>query len=1217
MLLRIADNISNKLRRLFSAITSEQGSRIIPEQGNRNTSEQGSKNISEQGSKNTSKQENSGNSSELNSGNAFGESNIPGSNTMDQDVDGINIVYDNNIHVYYNNNRHLSNKNQNREEPPVQDWRMRERLKTVSGALVLCLNIGVDPPDVVKPSPCAKLECWVDPFSVPPPKALDAIGKNLQAQYEQLSARTRYKQYLDPSVDEMKKFCTNLRKGAREERVLFHYNGHGVPKPTASGEIWCFNKHFTQYIPVSLGDLQSWLGSPCIYVYDCSAAGNILESFKRFVEQRYLDPSRPDSSAPSNTPLNIQLAACGPNETLPTHPHLPADLFTSCLTSPIEIALRWFVLQNPLPSYLTVDMVMKLPGRLQDRRTPLGELNWIFTAITDTIAWNVLPRDLFKQLFRQDLMVAALFRNFLLAERIMRRYQCNPMSHPQLPPTHDHPMWDSWDLAVDMCLAQLPSLLNAESGGPEVEYKHSSFFDEQLTAFQVWLSKGSVSQKPPEQLPIVLQVLLSQVHRSRALGLLSKYLDLGPRAVSLALSIGIFPYVLKLLQSPAQDLKPPLVFIWARILAVDRSCQQDLLKDSGYVYFVNIIAPNSILNIPNETEHRAMCAFILAILCTNYNLGQIACKKVQVLQACLARLNNVDPLLRQWSCLCIGQYWKNHADAKSEGIEHQAHIKLFGLLNDPVPEVRAASLYALGTFIGDLERTEQIVNIEHNIAIYTLDSNNDASPIVRRELVIALSNIVSAYLDNFIKVAHEELLDIYKRILRQRPRESRPSTVYTCVWKALQNMCTDPDAEVSQPAMTVVDAINDQLLESSHSETVAITLRQVLQDQNSPEIEASRTLINRSTSLEEVLPLKSKFFDWSSESEQLGSIDDNERTWRRKRNSNIIKSTLPLKEVAGSSRWNKQVGLLNNETEPTKLLFHPFEPHLIVANDKDLISVWNWKDHFRTHTFSNGNPTGSKITTLNFINEGEASMLLAGSSDGIVRIYRNYSSPTTSELMTSWRALPEILPNNPRCGLVAEWQQSRGTLLVGGDVRSIRIWDATREFTMRCSITHITSDSGDIIVAGFADGAIRMYDRRIQPRDSMIATSKEHRNIITNVVWQKGASRELVSGSKSGEIKIWDIRQNRSKYTITNEATVSEMNAMDLHHGADIVAGVYSNQLIKVWNTASGVNLSSTRYNAGFLGWGAQVNSVALANHHMVMAVGATDNYLSIYGISH
>lgn len=82
-----------------------------------------------------------------------------------------------------------------------------------------------------------------------------------------------------------------------------------------------------------------------------------------------------------------------------------------------------------------------------------------------------------------------------------------------------------------------------------------------------------------------------------------------------------------------------------------------------------------------------------------------------------------------------------------------------------------------------------------------------------------------------------------------------------------------------------------------------------------------------------------------------------------------------------------------------------------------------------------------------------------------------------------------------------------------------------------------------------------MYDRRIPPLDSMVATSKEHKNFVTNVVWQNGSRGELVSGSKSGEIKIWDIRQNRSKYTITNETAVAEMNAMDLHHNADVVAG--------------------------------------------------------------
>ena len=36
-------------------------------------------------------------------------------------------------------------------------------------------------------------------------------------------------------------------------------------------------------------------------------------------------------------------------------------------------------------------LVDKIPGKLTERKSPLGELNWIFTAVTDTIAWNILP----------------------------------------------------------------------------------------------------------------------------------------------------------------------------------------------------------------------------------------------------------------------------------------------------------------------------------------------------------------------------------------------------------------------------------------------------------------------------------------------------------------------------------------------------------------------------------------------------------------------------------------------------------------------------------------------------------------------------------------------------------------------------------------------------------------------------------------------------------
>lgn len=62
-------------------------------------------------------------------------------------------------------------------------------MKTVSIAILFCLNIGVDPPDVYKIDPCARLECWIDPFSDVSQKALERIGKALQAQYERWQPR--------------------------------------------------------------------------------------------------------------------------------------------------------------------------------------------------------------------------------------------------------------------------------------------------------------------------------------------------------------------------------------------------------------------------------------------------------------------------------------------------------------------------------------------------------------------------------------------------------------------------------------------------------------------------------------------------------------------------------------------------------------------------------------------------------------------------------------------------------------------------------------------------------------------------------------------------------------------------------------------------------------------------------------------------------------------
>ncbi|KAJ8607480.1 hypothetical protein CTAYLR_009427 [Chrysophaeum taylorii] len=769
------------------------------------------------------------------------------------------------------------------EEAVEPTWRLRERMKTVSVALVLCLNIGTDPPDAARASPRARKECWLDPFASPSrQKALEAIGAALQSQYERWQSRARYRQLLDPTADELRRMCAALRRSARADRVLVHLNGHGVPRPTANGEVWVFNKNYTQYIPLSVYDLRAVTQSPAVYVLECSSAGVLLPHFAAPLRQRKEDGCSEEPPRPSD---DIVLAPCGADETLPTDPRLPADLFTACLTTPVAVALRWFVHRHPYSTGSNIALdVVDVPGRLGDRKTPLGELNWIFTAVTDTIAWNALPAPLFQRLFRQDLLLASLFRNFLLAERVLKAHNCTPATLPRLPSTADHPLWSAWDLAAEGCLAQLalgaevpPAVSTSVSMSIPPTEQHqpqqpaaaaasaaasapaavvvqqsadnnnnnnnnnnnsddaigeddafepgrefgglrgvatlppprprpleaSPFFEEQLSAFEVWLRFGAsrdALDAPPEQLPVVLQVLLSQAHRVRALVLLRRFLELGARAVNLALCVGIFPYVLKLLQSPAPELRRPLVAIWAAILAFDDSCKHDLVKDGAHAYFLAHAAKLADLRDhqqpgppaaageaieADELEDQSLLsAFVLSTI--------IRGDDPQVRAACLQKRLDASLLellrrrrrrgaeasasaspsssssgssiaasrrgarLRRWLCLCAASLCEGYGAAKAAARRREtadapslAEEACAVAAGDEDPSVRAAAVRLVAALVYDDDDDDD----EHQAAAAVLDAkmaarlvlstSGDASAFVRREVALAIATFAT------------------------------------------------------------------------------------------------------------------------------------------------------------------------------------------------------------------------------------------------------------------------------------------------------------------------------------------------------------------------------------------------------------------------------------------------------------------------------------------
>jgi hypothetical protein len=73
-------------------------------------------------------------------------------------------------------------------------------------------------------------------------------------------------------------------------------------------------------------------------------------------------------------------------------------------------------------------------------------------------------------------------------------------------------------------------------------------------------------------------------------------------------------------------------------------------------------------------------------------------------------------------------------------------------------------------------------------------------------------------------------------------------------------------------------------------------------------------------------------------------------------------------------------------------------------------------------------------------------------AEGCIRIWRNYEEQDKAELASTFRAVSDLLPVGHSSGVLTAWEQQKGHLLVGGDMRVVRLWDATVERHLRVSL---------------------------------------------------------------------------------------------------------------------------------------------------------------------
>lgn len=787
-------------------------------------------------------------------------------------------------------------------------WKIESRTKINSVGINLCMHIGVLPPDQLKAQDYSKLECWINPETYNlPQKAGEIIGNKLQSQFENIQPKAKYKLAIDPSLEDTKKQLVSLRKHAKSDRALFYYSGHGVPKPTINGELWVFNRQFTQYVPLSIYEIISLIGTPSVFIFDMPACLNVTSHF----EQRIIPET--NSIDGEHFPV-IYMASNKSYDQLPSGNSIPNDLLTCCLTTPIEMSVYWFYLKkaNKLPSFLAADALKfskSVPGKLSDRKSPLGELNWILTCITDSIAWEVLPNSSFKILYRHDLLLSSLFRNFLLANKIMKYFGASPSSYPSIPDTSAHPLWQWWEYVLDRFLSRI-----SDAGSPQPTELDANFFETQLAHIQ------SLAKNPVENsidvinyLPCLLQILLSQNCRTQSLQIFRDVFAADTIFAHKSMHVGVYPYLLKLTQTSCSETKEILADVWRHLFRALPSIKEELLKEHIYKYFYDCCANNTSKNSNLKIKVLKFFEEFFADYPTAINI----CYEGGFLDIIFELLRNsnyvcyVLPIIESFMKFNFNAFLDLYPLLKN-------CLKTFLIHKNPQNcafEIRNKVLIFAKSYLEILCKSYSLESIEFSSGIClnsVVECTLDCDPVIRFNALRCIIVIADAFYEKMVEKA--SFFNVTNS--ENFPYKENSEDIFCLFLKVILILSADYDREISKLANGFLDSVAESLI---YNEKI-----------NSNEIETYEAVAEKmkSVSLKPTIKPIHK-----SEAKMLPNIHIKDRKIHKLSNYNSLVTNSPLLGVQVMSAEQHSFSLV---------AFHSSAPILISLNGNGVIRAWNY-----------------------------------------------------------------------------------------------------------------------------------------------------------------------------------------------------------------------------------------------------------------------------------
>lgn len=565
--------------------------------------------------------------------------------------------------------------------------------------------------------PC--LFAWKNVNEVFPSEFYQMIGHYFKMAYSSFKNFSGFNVMMGPSFKNLESLL-NVRNKFASSRILFHYIGYGFPE-IQKDFLWCSDKRSKDFTKFSLKNLFKLISTPSWYIFDCSNAGVVINSFLNYTNEIGLEDND-----------WFCICATKEGEKLPNDPRLPKDFLTSTILSPIKTAVVCHILRNFRNSLVDDKFPIDSPySVLWNSKTKEGNrLNLALEAITDAIAGHSLPEDEYNKIFRSERFSSIIFRHFLLAQFLLSPYRVHPVSYPKLPDLSQHLLWRKWSILLDSAICSLAS------PSPSVS---TNLFQHNETSFQVFLRNNQFDLIQTYNFIFLYHMIFSDLNNENPILLLAEYAANENCCPSkMLINSAVFNLLLlKLLSKNCKsDIFQPLCYLILKFLYIHpvfaKICNQNNKSIATFL-------PNMFCNEIDE-ELQIMCSAIIANLVIHNEIILQYCSSHQFIKKCFDILQNCSSKRALWILLIFKRAFNDFSPDQEKYLNNGLHLLIAKYLFDYNPLIRAASIGALSSFIFPSKTTFNI-----QLFLLVLPKIIDGSYLVRYHLLLFIGKFICLF----------------------------------------------------------------------------------------------------------------------------------------------------------------------------------------------------------------------------------------------------------------------------------------------------------------------------------------------------------------------------------------------------------------------------------------------------------------------------------------